>query len=610
MIGRQRTTSYIGNFSPWLHKAQNRPGKFSQPSELAHYFPCHREVAPGKINLAVQAADGPREGNVPPAIQINRRSSDPFGPKMRTPGHHSKEVVMLTPNSPIRPIPAHPNLEIDRKQAKALLDAAQHGDMEALRRFNAHHPRFGAVRDPVLLGRAVALHDAQLVVAREYGFASWPRWKQFVEMRRLDRAQRATELVKAACSNDVRKARVLLEAEPDLASFDLYTACACGEAEAVERFLVRDPALVNIKGGALNHKPILYACYSRFLRADATRRDGIVRVAKLLLDRGADPNVFYIMDGGNEQWVQSTLYAAGGIANNLELLMLLLDAGARVDALDKEVLYHTIEFPDPSCLRLLLDRGNLPAEQIKYCLGRATDFEYPQQVAMLLAAGADPNCRVRWDGLRTHLHKAVYVARSVQIVRLLIDAGGDVHAVDEYGVSILRSAVRNGDPEVVNLLRSHGAHDEKITEADARIGDPMTLCIAATRGDVATIDRVLDGGVDVNGAWASGQMPPLHSAAWHGRLNAVRKLVERGADIHSVNRYGGDALGTTVHGSANCFDADGGPGMRLPEEAFGGEYPEIVEYLVAQGAKLPNQITGGSDAVQEILRRHGVSDAE
>jgi ankyrin repeat protein len=607
MIDRQRTISYIGNFGPWLQNMENLSKTLGETSEVAHYFPCNEELLPGKIHSAVQAADGPREGNVPPAVHINRRSLDPFGPKMRTTGHHTKEVVMSTPN---RPFPAHPNLEVDRKRAKALLDTAQHGDIDALHRFNTYHPRFAAVRDPMLLGKAVALHDAQLVVAREYGFASWPRWKQFVEMRRLDRAQRAAELVKAACSNDVRKARVLLEAEPDLASFDLYTACACGDAEAVERLLVRDPALVNVKGGALNHEPILYACFSRFLRADAMRRDGIVRVAKLLLDRGADPNACYLMDGGDEQWVQSALYAAGAIANNLELLTLLLDAGARVDEQDKEVLYHTIEFPDPSCLRVLLDRGNLAAEQIKYCLGRATDFEYPQHVALLLAAGADPNCRLRWDGLRTHLHKAVYVARSVQIVGLLIDAGGDVNAVDERGVSILRSAVRNGEAEVVNLLRSHGAHDEKITEADARMGDPMTLGIAAARGDLARIDRLLDGGAAVNGDCASGQMPPLHGAAWHGRLNAVRRLVERGADIHAVNHYGGDALGTTIHGSANCFDADGGPGMRLPEEAFGGEYPEIVEYLVARGAKLPKRIGGGSDAVQEILRRHGVADSE
>ena len=50
--------------------------------------------------------------------------------------------------------------------------------------------------------------------------------------------------------------------------------------------------------------------------------------------------------------------------------------------------------------------------------------------------------------------------------------------------------------------------------------------------------------------------------------------------------------------------------MRLHEEALAGDYPQIVEYLIARGAKRPAKITGGSDAVQEILRRHGVADAE
>jgi hypothetical protein len=403
---------------------------------------------------------------------------------------------------------------------------------------------------------------------------------------------------------------VLLEAEPQLASFDLFTACACGEAQAVERFLARDPAAANAKGGPLGHEPILYACFSRFLRADPARRDGILRVVRLLLDGGADANASFWIEGEKQRWLQTTLYGAGGIANNLALLTMLLDAGAAVDERDLEVVYHTVEFPDPACLRLLLERGKPPIQQVKYCLGRATDFEYPRHIALLLAAGADPNFRVNWDGERTQLHKAVYLDRSVEIIRMLVDGGGDVNAVDQRGISVLRSAVRNGNEQVVALLRSRGAVDPNVTDTDARRGDPMTLCLAASRDDVASIDRLLDGGADVNGPSAPDQTPPLHWAAWRGRFNAVRRLVERGADFHWVNSYGGAALGTAIHGSTNCFDPDGGPGMRLPDEALAGDYPKIVEYLIARGAKLPERIRGGSDAVQEILRRHGVPDAE
>src|SRR6059036_1861634 len=128
---------------------------------------------------------------------------------------------------PSRPIPPRPSLEFDRKQARALLDAFREGD-------------------------GVALHDAQLVIAREYGFPSWPRWKLFVEARQLDTSQRAAALVRAACTGDMRKASVLLAAEPALERFDLYTACVCGAAEHVARLLEGHHALARSRGGPLD----------------------------------------------------------------------------------------------------------------------------------------------------------------------------------------------------------------------------------------------------------------------------------------------------------------------------------------------------------------------
>src|SRR5215470_1537859 len=150
-----------------------------------------------------------------------------------------------------RAIPPRPSLEFDRKQAKVLLDAVRDGDPAALARFHAHHPRFqsGEARD-------AALHDAELVVAREYGFASWPRWKQFVEARQLDAGERARRLVRAACEGDLRTASGLLIADPALERHDLYTACVCGADDDAVRFLARDPSLANEKGGPLGRQPI------------------------------------------------------------------------------------------------------------------------------------------------------------------------------------------------------------------------------------------------------------------------------------------------------------------------------------------------------------------
>jgi hypothetical protein len=72
-----------------------------------------------------------------------------------------------------RPLPSRPSLAFERKEAKALLRRMRSGEPEALDRAAAWHPTF-----PV---ESTQLADAQLVIAREYGFASWPRLVRYFE---------------------------------------------------------------------------------------------------------------------------------------------------------------------------------------------------------------------------------------------------------------------------------------------------------------------------------------------------------------------------------------------------------------------------------------------
>jgi hypothetical protein len=69
----------------------------------------------------------------------------------------------------VRALPRHPDLEYERKQAKQLLRAARRGDADALTRLRAHNLSLSSYR-PVDL----KLADAQLAIARDYGFKSWP----------------------------------------------------------------------------------------------------------------------------------------------------------------------------------------------------------------------------------------------------------------------------------------------------------------------------------------------------------------------------------------------------------------------------------------------------
>jgi hypothetical protein len=77
-------------------------------------------------------------------------------------------------------IPLHPNLEQYKKQAKDLVKARNSGDSEASRRINQFHPRLGKLPGTERQS-AFTLADAQLVIAREHGFESWPKFAKHLE---------------------------------------------------------------------------------------------------------------------------------------------------------------------------------------------------------------------------------------------------------------------------------------------------------------------------------------------------------------------------------------------------------------------------------------------
>lgn len=87
----------------------------------------------------------------------------------------------------VRPLPGAPSLEYERKEAKALVRRIRAGDPDALRRVNRAHPASLRDRQP----NELRLADAQHVIAREYGFTSWPRLvTYFAELERHRRAPR------------------------------------------------------------------------------------------------------------------------------------------------------------------------------------------------------------------------------------------------------------------------------------------------------------------------------------------------------------------------------------------------------------------------------------
>ncbi len=403
------------------------------------------------------------------------------------------------------------------------------------------------------------LASAQLVLARENGYASWPAIVHALEAS-------VESFVRAATDQRCERARRLLDARPEIAA-DPWAKLVLGRGVAVSD--------VNTPGGPLGWAPLLYVTHSCFAS---------VELARELLNRGANPNVTFT----NEFGEMSAIYGAAGKAHDPELTLLLLQAGA--DPNDNEPVYHSCEADDPACLRVLLEHGANPNGTAG--LAHAIDDDKLDHVRLLLDAGADAT----EDPLLVH---AVRRGCGMEMLRLLAYAGAPLDAKggewstpeNEYRTAY-QNAILRGRDDAAELLAELGASTEASPEdlavaALARGEKPSqplpqqlssdaqeVLILAVLRQDYReTIIDVI--GADFFGHVGGG--PPgtlLHHACWVGKPSVVSLLLERGAD---PNSRPGEGIGPPI---AWTFIAS--QYHELPNRDFVG----VAELLVAAGAEL------------------------
>jgi len=129
---------------------------------------------------------------------------------------------------PTRKLREHPDLDQLKRQAKELLDAFSAGDTDAAAEVKAHYHDANPL--------TFALHDAQLVLARAYGFDSWPKLKAFVDGVTVKRFE------EAARNGDIAQLRAMLKQRPELVNSAALRHAVLRRDDAMVRVLMEHGA--------------------------------------------------------------------------------------------------------------------------------------------------------------------------------------------------------------------------------------------------------------------------------------------------------------------------------------------------------------------------------
>jgi ankyrin repeat protein len=501
----------------------------------------------------------------------------------------------------LRELPARPDLEHLKKQARTLQQQRLASNAAATARFAA----FG------ITSAEPKLADALHVIAREYGFGTWPALKLHVEAASEDPVEALTAAVKAnnaalvrdvlgrhpslrlkineplpnygfdapaifaavnhqnremvdalldAGANVNERTRwwagsfgVLDSANTELAPYlisrgaivDLHAAARLGMIDRVRELLAGDMQLVHARGGD-GQMPLHFA--------------STVAIASVLLDAGADIDA---RDIDHES--TAVQYMVSIRPYRHEVAQYLIARGAQTDILAASAvgdlaLVERILNDDPETVRITVNERYFPKRD-------------PQSGGCIYIFGfgftRSPHMIAHQFG-----HQAVFdllMQRSPNWLRLLLAA--------EIGNEALASRILEQHPSLFAKLSANAAR---------------RIIGLAIRNDAHAVERLLSYGWPCDAALESNQTA-LHHAAWHGNLAMVLALLKHNAPVNIFEKeHGGSPLAWALHGSLHSW------------ERAKGDYAGVTRALLAAGADIPKpeRPLEATEEVLEIIRQH------
>jgi ankyrin repeat protein len=529
--------------------------------------------------------------------------------------------------STARDLPARPSLDSLRKQAKKLGRDAAAGNGDAIARVHAQLPRAAF---------PLSNRNAQLVIAREYGFAGWPDLTAEVQKRLgrgLDWA--ASQAKVAIHDRDDERLRALLAEYPRLVSWrsqggetllDATTSYAmdCSDPERERTYNRPGAAEILIDAGAT----VDHSTWEHVIRTGAAgmlhllaRKNALPRALPVLAALGDDEAVRAHLDeprqrddaeGSDEQIVtgrammSACRFRHAGVALRLleRALALDPDLGRRIDRWQNRQAFveFLIQHPDslwqmgPAMtpwevfvvlqLRSARDTNDLPAFRrwlndepwvlepafVNAQIGLIEGASYrknrePFITALLESEPAllhiEPPPRSSacvWALDYGNAHLLPLLTRIWPLPDDLPFAAGTGNAA-----AVARWFDATGKPVLGSLAHHHPGSDPNFKAADLGWGPVTTqqvldiaLAWAVLNRHFAIASFLLERGADINTNWATHEPASiLHEAAIQGNEDAVRFLIDHGADLTKKDyRYRSNAEGWARYGSRDERMAD------------------------------------------------------
>lgn len=405
-------------------------------------------------------------------------------------------------------LPAHPDLEYYRKQAKHLQHTYETGDAAA-------QARVADVLGDRAAGRFL-LSDAQFVLAQEHGFRTWAEFRAHIQSRSTTGDRPVSRLAGIGPGIYASMADVLLT--------DLRRN-APGALQRLRAYVPRHSAATDTSTAELRDARLIIAREAGFQTwrelmsfAEKSVRDLRERQEK---QRRLRPQAEALLAGDTDRLAQLT-------AEQADTLLQMLASheaipGARLD-----------------------EELGVPRAAVDVLIGKATDLDLPlaraarynrvEYVRLLLGAGADPGTRTRGT---TPLENAIY-SGATQVVDLLAEHGIVPQALWTYAACGRLDLVR-ACFDADGRLRPDAA-SPRPNPADAgpfppRIpatDDPQEIIAeafvhACQHGRTEVVRWFLDHGVSPDAAPYFGRTG-LHWAIPNGHLEVIRLLLQRGAD--------------------------------------------------------------------------------